>query len=122
MLIRDLCTYDIEDHRDQVIDATISINGDSTIYKGHFPFHPITPGVCQVLMIKEILEQELGTDLFLSGAKNIKFTAVHEPGKARKINAKISYARNGNRVSADGRLYKDETVYLKFKGDFIEQT
>lgn len=121
MLIRDLYTYQIEDHSDQTIEAIIAINKKSTVYEGHFPLRAITPGVCQVLMIKEILEGELGTELFLSGAKNIKFTAVHEPGKVKEINARISYAQNGNRVNVDGRLYKDETVYLKFRGEFTEQ-
>jgi 3-hydroxyacyl-[acyl-carrier-protein] dehydratase len=121
MLIRDLYTYKIEDHSGQVIKALIAINEKSTIYEGHFPLQAITPGVCQVLMIKEILERELGTALLLSGAKNIKFTAVHEPGKAKEINARISYEQNGNRVNVDGWLYKGETVYLKFRGEFTEQ-
>lgn len=121
MIINDLCSYNVMEHVDQTIEATISINENSTVYKGHFPQHAITPGVCQVLMIKEIMEEALGAPLILSGAKYIKFTAIHEPGKAKEIRAKIKYNSDGERFGVEGLLFKGETGYLKFKGEFVRQ-
>jgi 3-hydroxyacyl-[acyl-carrier-protein] dehydratase len=121
MIINDLCSYNVLKHVDQAIEATISINENSTVYEGHFPHRAITPGVCQVLMIKEILEEALGAHVILSGAKYIKFTAIHEPGKAKEICAKIKYYRDGERFGVEGLLFKGETRYLKFKGEFIRQ-
>lgn len=118
MLISDLYTCRVTGHKDHVIEAGIQVNGDSTVYMGHFPNFAVTPGVCQVLMIKEILQGEMDTPLRLSEAKYIKFTAVHEPGKARQINARISYTVKGSAFAVEAELFRGETRYLKIKGEF----
>jgi len=122
MINNGLCSYNLLKHTDMVIEATISFNENSPIYQGHFPHRAITPGVCQVMMIKEILEEALGDSLILSRAKNIKFTAIHEPGKVQTIHAKIKYNYDGKRYGVEGFLFKDETGYLKFKGEFIKES
>lgn len=122
MINNDLCSYNLLEHMDMAIEATISFNENSTIYQGHFPQRAITPGVCQVLMIKEILEEALGASMILTGAKYIKFTAIHEPGKAREIHAKINYRFDGERYGVEGLLFKEKTGYLKFKGEFIRES
>ena len=121
MTIKDLYTYDLIEHEDNAIEAVIYINENSTIYKGHFPQFAVTPGVCQVLMIKEILEEEFGSPMRLSAARSIKFTAIHEPGMVKEIRSKITYKSDGDRFSVEGLLYKGETGYLKLKGDFVKQ-
>jgi len=118
MVIEDLYTYEVRSHVDHTIEAAISINENSTLYKGHFPGFPVTPGVCQVLMVKEILEGVLRFPLILKAAGNIKFTAVHDPFAVRKIEAKISYTPEGNRFRTVATLYQGELIYLKFKGEF----
>jgi 3-hydroxyacyl-[acyl-carrier-protein] dehydratase len=121
LLIEDLYSYEIKSHVDQEIQATIHINEQSTVYKGHFPEFAITPGVCQVLMIKEVLEGALRISLRLSEGKSVKFTSMHEPGRESEIDARITYARSGSQISADGMLYRGETRYLKIRCEFIEQ-
>ncbi len=118
MLISDLYTYRVTGHKDHVIEARIQVNGDSVVYGGHFPNFAVTPGVCQILMIKEILQGEMDTPLWLSEAKYIKFTALHEPGKAREINARISYTAIGPDFTVEGVLFMGETRYLKIRGEF----
>ncbi|MFH0756115.1 MAG: hypothetical protein V2B15_02370 [Bacteroidota bacterium] len=118
MLISDLYTYKVISHADHAIDAIVSVNGESGVYRGHFPHFAVTPGVCQVLMIKEILQGEFDTPLRLVEARQIKFTAVHRPDRARKISVRIGYSREGQRIVVDGLLFTGNTRYLKFKGEF----
>ena len=119
MEVNDLYTYKLISHHEGNIEAEISINPESRIYAGHFPGFAITPGVMQVQMIREILESALDLDLRLSVAKNIKFTAMHEPGRAGTLRAFISYERRTGSVSAEASLGEGETIYLKFRGEFI---
>jgi 3-hydroxyacyl-[acyl-carrier-protein] dehydratase len=123
MMIDDLYSYEITNHiPGNEIEATIVVNEKSSIYAGHFPDFPITPGVCQLLMIKEILAEELNTPLKLSRAKVIKFTAMHQPGKVKKISAKISFAIDTlDVIEVKALLYDGETKFLNFKGEFIKQ-
>jgi 3-hydroxyacyl-[acyl-carrier-protein] dehydratase len=118
MLISDLYTYKVISHADHAIEAIVSVNRESSVYRGHFPQIAVTPGVCQVLMIKEILQEEINTPLRIAEAKQIKFTAVHQPDLAREINVRISYSEEGQRIVVDGLLFTGETRYLKFKGEF----
>lgn len=118
---RALYTYSIKLREEGLIHACISINGQHPIYEGHFPGFPITPGVCQVQMIKEILEAEGGISLLLCAAKQIKFTAVHEPGAEPEIDAEISFSQEDELLLVSARLHKREKNYLKFKGEFRAQ-
>ena len=77
MLIKDLYSYIVTSHSENQIEAEITVNEKSSIYSGHFPERAITPGVCQVHMIKQILIEELNSELQLTRAKNIKFITIH---------------------------------------------
>lgn len=118
MLINDLYTYKLMSHKDQHIEAILQVNAGSVIFDGHFPELPVTPGVCQVLMIKEVLQEALGFPLQLSSAKYIKFTAVHQPDKSQSMDVQISYSLEEGLILVDGLLIKGQTRYLKFKGEF----
>jgi len=122
MLTTDLYSFVITDHEaGSGIEARITINENSSVYAGHFPGFPVTPGVCQVLMIKEILEEELDVPLQLSKAKAIKFIAMHEPGKVKEIQTRIKYKMGENRVlNVNAQLFEGETKFLSFKGEFIQ--
>jgi len=72
-------------------------------------------------MIREILEAERGLPLLLKNARQIKFTAVHEPASAPKIEADISFSRKNELLLVSARLYHMDKVFLKFKGEFREE-
>jgi len=122
MLTTDLYSFEITGHEiGHEISASISVNENSPVYAGHFPGFPVTPGVCQVLMIKEILVELLGTPLQLSKARDIKFNNLHEPGKAKTILTRIKYEMDENRmIHVNAQLFEGNTKYLSFKGEFIE--
>ena len=57
----------------------IRLNPEHYIFKAHFPGNPIVPGVCQVKIISELIENYLGRRVVLSGIKNIKYLSVIIP-------------------------------------------
>lgn len=69
---------------------TVLLNADHAIFKAHFPGHPITPGVCLVQMVQELLSQHLGSTLYLRGIKNVKFTSVVSPVDNRCLAVSLS--------------------------------
>lgn len=103
------------------INARISVNENSAVYTGHFPGFPVTPGVCQVQMIKDILAEVLDIPLQLSKARDIKFNNIHEPGKVNAIKGRIKYEMDENRIiHVNAQLFEGNTKYLSFKGEFVE--
>lgn len=57
----------------------IVLNPSCAIYAAHFPEMPITPGVCIIRIVEELLEEALGYHLRLCAIKNAKFLTVLKP-------------------------------------------
>lgn len=121
MVIKDLYTFKFNVREENRIEASLLVNPDHPIYRGHFPGLPITPGVCQVQMIRELLQREVKLPLMLSRAGQIKFTAVHEPDKEPEIKASISFSRSGDLLEVRAQLQGKEKIFIKFKGEFRRQ-
>ena len=63
--------------------ALLSLNAQHRIFEGHFPGHPVVPGVCLMQMVQEVTGIALGGEnLGLARAVDqLKFIALIEPGK-----------------------------------------
>ena len=57
----------------------VKLNADHDIYKAHFPGNPITPGVCIVQFIGELLSDRLHRNLSLDRVVNLKFVSTISP-------------------------------------------
>lgn len=63
----------------EVISAETTINSKHALFKGHFPSSPVTPGVIQLQIVKEILEEHLKRKLRLKTLRSCKFLKVINP-------------------------------------------
>ena len=61
------------------ISYQILLLGDCPIYAGHFPGKPITPGVCILQMIEELLADFTHNELRIATVKNAKFLTMLTP-------------------------------------------
>ncbi len=111
MLYNDIYTI-IEKH-DNIVK--IRLLPESAIYRAHFPGNPITPGVCQVGIIGELLETMCGRKLTLREVKNLKFVEVLKPDITE--GACITFEKieeDGGRLVAKGTVSSETTVFTKF--------
>ena len=106
----------------EIISAVIEINPFHKIFEGHFPGQPVVPGVCMMQMIKEITETATGRDFFLQKADLVKFLSVIIPQKDSAIQVRIKYTgTENNALNFEATLFKEDTIYLKFKGEFVAE-
>lgn len=99
------------------VAARILLNLKHPIYQGHFPDNPITPGVCQIQIIKETLGEVYSKPMVLKSAKNIKFVNVLVPQK-NPIDLTMDFAESEPGLNVSATLAVGETVFLKFSGYF----
>lgn len=119
MLLGNFFTIAAKTTTGKTVVATIDINALHPIFEGHFPGQPVVPGVCMMQMIKELVEAETKNKLQLRKADHLKFLAVINPLENPTIVAEFSYDNNeAGDINVTGRLYKNETTFLKFKGSF----
>jgi 3-hydroxyacyl-[acyl-carrier-protein] dehydratase len=99
--------------------AIIEINREHDIYKGHFPNQPIVPGVCQIQIVKELLEELIGKKLQMTHGDNIKFTGMIIPDQTPVVNLEVNFKMNGLEIICDAKLSHGETTFTKYKGKFL---
>lgn len=104
---------------DDEIKADLVINAGHKIFEGHFPGHPVVPGVCMMEMVKEIMEEVIGKKTNLVSAAEMKFLAIINPEENTDIQAALKYQteESGN-IAVSASLFKNERTYFKFKGVF----
>jgi len=121
MLLGNFYTYTLNSKDDGVISVSIRLVQDHDIYNGHFPDVPVTPGVCQVQMVKEILEQELGKKLQLASARDIKFLSMIDPHKLHDMQLDLTYKiSEQGAVQVSGLMVGAGVKYLKLRAEYAE--
>lgn len=63
----------------------IELNPDHTVYQGHFPEHPVVPGVCLLQLIKECAENIRQQKLQITQVSSCKFLSAINPIETRRI-------------------------------------
>lgn len=105
--------YVIEQSNDT--GAMLRLNAEHLIYKAHFPGNPITPGVCLMQIVTELLQIRLQERLTLNQIINLKFVAPVSPKRYPTIDVKFSpIANNDSEVKAKGTIQSGETILTKF--------
>ena len=98
------------------VRALISFDKSHPIFKGHFPGHPVVPGVTMVQILREIVEIQTGSKLKISTGDNLKFLAVINPEEHHEVEIVISYVISGNTYTLNATLSAGPVTFFKFKG------
>jgi 3-hydroxyacyl-[acyl-carrier-protein] dehydratase len=117
MLLNKLYTYEqVESELPSTLKFKVSINAGNEIFEGHFPGNPITPGVCQMEMVKEILSDHLSQDLFFNSISDMKFISMWEPKESELVFMDIAIKMTEDVYKINAKIYGESTVYFKLKG------
>ena len=98
----------------------LSIHPEWPIYKAHFPGHPITPGVCIVQMVQELLQRALNRDVTLRKAKNVKYLAIISPEEVSELTVSFTKIETLSDASLKVRaqVFNGETIFTKMSATF----
>jgi len=96
----------------------IILNPDHLIYKAHFPGQPVTPGVCILQMLRELLSVEMDKQLFIKNIKNAKFISMMSPVTDSRVSVMFSSVTpEEGGIKAQGvvtRRDESDQLFLKF--------
>ena len=118
--------FDIQSFTLEESEATLqkylvlaALNSNHPIYLGHFPDNPVVPGVCQVQMVKELVELAVKLPLNLRESDNIKFLSMINPllNPTLEFNIFIKIVSD-QQFSVAATIGFGSLVFLKFKGKF----
>lgn len=110
--------FHIISHKDGTYKITL--NKSHVIYRAHFPGNPITPGVCVVKMINELLEERVGKKLRLKHIKNLKFIKPIQPDSQPQVNVNMQMVETeGDEISTRGIIEYEGKTFTKFSLTFV---
>lgn len=96
----------------------IILNPDNLIYKAHFPGQPVTPGVCILQMLQELLSVQEGKQLFIKNIKNAKFISMMSPVTDSRVSVLFSSVTpEEGGIKAQGVVARRDDIdqlFLKF--------
>lgn len=85
--------------------TVLRLNAAHPVYQLHFPGQPITPGVCLVQMLGELMERKTGLTLELKRIVNLKFVHILSPEESTMLAVAFdSVATTGEAVHAKGTI------------------
>lgn len=119
MLTNYFTLLDKKAQEDGSVIFTLRLNPDCEVYKGHFPGNPVSPGVCNLQMIKECVENHTGKELTISDIKQCRYTAVITPLKHSILYLKANIVENEGTYTVSGSVYNDTEVFIDIKETLV---
>ncbi|MBO5721231.1 MAG: beta-hydroxyacyl-ACP dehydratase [Bacteroidales bacterium] len=102
------------------IVCKITLNKEHFIYKAHFPENPITPGVCIMQIVQEILEKKVNSRLSLKTLHNIKYLSIISPIENKELIIILNYSINEDlSIKVKGIIKSEESVFTKYSATYI---
>lgn len=116
MLLNSFYTLIRQQSEGNKVSATVSFNKDHQIFAGHFPGHPVVPGVCMMQILREVMEVEVGGRLRIASGENMKFLSIINPNENPEVDVVISFTEADGQYNLTASLQSDQTIFFKFKG------
>ena len=96
------------------VTYSISLRGECPIYAAHFPAMPITPGVCILQMVEELLADYTHKNLRTAVVKNAKFLSMLKPTDDVFIVKLFSIKQEGEKIKVQSTVMDSSgTTYAK---------
>lgn len=114
-----ILTEEIEDNRALF---AIRLNREHSIYSGHFPGDPITPGVCVVQIATDLFSHLMKKECTLITAKNVKFLNIIKPTEHDTINYELNWEKTENESYKVKVVVKaEDVVFSKMSLELSEE-
>lgn len=116
MLIKDF--YKIEELQfvESGFKATVKLNPKHDVYKGHFPEQPVVPGVIQLQIVKELVEEVTQLKLMMTEVMQVKYLIPVIPDKNARLTFTVTNtAIAENQIKSNIVIGFDDSIFTKAK-------
>ena len=95
--------------------STVKLNPQCSVYEGHFPGNPVSPGVCNLQMLKECVEHYTNRKLTIKAIKQCRYSALITPLKQSVLKYKAVIDEAEGAFSVAGTVFDDDNTYIDIK-------
>ncbi|MDR0559693.1 MAG: hypothetical protein LBG92_05950 [Prevotellaceae bacterium] len=98
---------------DNKLEYRIQLNISHSIYSNHFPDNPVTPGVCLIQIIKELLADRIASEIILREASKIRYLKVINPLENSYININMDISAAENFYTVSATVFSNTDMFAK---------
>lgn len=121
-IVNDFYTLASESIKDEVSVFEIELDASHPVYKGHFPDHPIVPGVFQLEILKDCAGRIVEQPLFFSRITSCKFVSPILPADNKHLTIELSVSgREDSAYDLQGVIRNEKDTFLKIKAILAEK-
>lgn len=117
MLIKDYYTIEGKEMVGESALFHIRLNPECHVYQGHFPEKAVSPGVCNIQMLKELAEELAGKPLCMDNLQQCRLTTLITPDEYPTLTASIRLEEKEEGYKLRASLGQGEETYLEMKGE-----
>lgn len=118
ILLDDFFEIISQEEVENTLNTTIKLRVNHQIFEGHFPNRPITPGVCLMQIVKEILMRKTQYSLLMVESNNIKFLNPVNPHENDTIMVSITYSYKPSHIAVTVIMSHNTTIFCKFQATY----
>lgn len=102
------------DREGEVFRWKVALQPSSIIYKAHFPGHPITPGACQIELLRAFASAGLGKNVTISEVRSVKFLKIIDPSVTDSLSVEGSFKnQDDGTLRCDANILSAEGIVTK---------
>lgn len=102
---------------DTQFTAHLHFDADHAIFKGHFPGNPVTPGVVQLEIIKELLQWHYSNTIEMVTLASVKYLAILNPVQTPEVSVNLKIQEQEDEVlKITVTFATDDTIFTKAAG------
>lgn len=99
----------------------IKIDPAHPIFSGHFPGNPVTPGVVQLEIIKELTGEATGKTCKLTEMANCKFLKVLNPQEDSEVTIELRITEEDDSAKVNAIIQNENGIFLKSSATYLLQ-
>lgn len=122
MLIKDYYTIEGRETAEGKALFHIRLTPECQVYQGHFPGEPVSPGVCNIQMLKELAEEVVGHSLFMNNLNLCRLTTLVTPLTHPIMVATLVLEEKEGTYKLRATLGQGEETYLEMKAEMIAKS
>ena len=96
--------------------TTIKLNPGHNVYSGHFPGHPVTPGVIQLQIVHELSEKHFQRNLKLLTMPQCKFLKILNPEETSHLTIHIEFTITDELLQIKAKGEHNTDIFFKLDG------
>lgn len=112
-----ICYYHLNSSE---LKVELKIDPKHDIYNGHFPSNPITPGVIELEIIKELISYALNKNISLVSLSSCKFTSLWIPQDDTNVIADIIWNKTeSDEIKVNATIKGKKSTIMKMSACYL---